>query len=130
MFSIDEDGKHSLEVTYKDSDGFNTGAYAEGDTFDEVLANVLDQIDEAKADKDDARANEEEAKQLQTQIDDLTRQLEELKARNAELEQKNAKYKKYQNFADGISKVSNFEDAVSKISKDFDIDGLWGRWFQ
>ncbi len=75
MFSIDEDGKHSLEVTYKDSDGFNTGAYAEGDNFDAVLADVLNQIDAAKADRDDARANEEEAKQLQTQIDDLTRQL-------------------------------------------------------
>ena len=37
MYSIDEDGKHSLEVTYKDSDGFNAGAYAEGDTFEEVL---------------------------------------------------------------------------------------------
>lgn len=120
MFSIDDDGKHSLEVTYKDSDGFSTGAYAEGDNFDAVLADVLDQIDEAKADRDDARANEEEATQLQVQIDDLTRQLEELKARNAELEKKNNKYKKYQ----------NFEDAVSHIYKDIETDNLWKRWFQ
>lgn len=130
MFSIDENGKHSLEVAYKDSDGIDTGAYSEGDSLDEVLSDVLDQIDAAIADADDARADQEEAAKLQAQIDDLNHQLMELKARNAELEQKHAKYKKYKNFEDAISKVSNFEDAVSKISKDLDNDGLWKRWFQ
>ena len=59
MFSIDENGKHSLEVAYKDSDGTNVGAYSEGDTFDGVLKDVLDQIDAAIADADDARADQE-----------------------------------------------------------------------
>ena len=120
MFSIDENGKHSLEVTYKDSDGTNTGAYAEGDTFDEVLGDVLDQIDEAIAEADDARADEEEAAKLQAQIDDLTRQLDALKARNNELEQKNTKYKKYQ----------EFENTLNKFSKELGSDDLWKRWFQ
>ena len=120
MFSIDENGKHSLEVAYKDSDGIDAGAYSEGDSFDEVLGDVLDQIDAAIAEADDARADQEEAKKLQAQIDDLNRQLAELKARNAELEQKNTKYKDYQ----------NFEDAINKISKDFDNDDLWKRWFR
>lgn len=120
MFSIDENGKHSLEVNYQDSDGINAGAYSEGDTFDEVLGDVLDQIDAAIADADDAQADAEEAARLQAQIDDLTQQLNELKSRNQELEQKNNKYKKYQ----------SLEDAVNKISKDFDAEDLWKRWFQ
>lgn len=120
MFSIDENGKHSLEVAYKDSDGINAGAYSEGDSFDEVLGDVLDQIDAAIADADDARADQEEAAKLQTQIDDLTHQLAELKVRNQELEQKNIQYKKYQ----------NFEEALSKITKDFDSDNIWNRWFR
>ena len=122
MFSIDENGKHSLEVAYKDSDGTNIGAYSEGDTFDDVLKNVLDQIDAGIADADDARADQEEAAKLQTQIDDLTRQLAELKARNQELEQKNTHYKKYQ----------NFEEALGKITKDLESDdfNLWNRWFK
>lgn len=120
MFSIDENGKHSLEVNYQDSDGINAGAYSEGDTFDEVLGDVLDQIDAAIADAGDAQADAEEAARLQAQIDDLTQQLNELKSRNQELEQKNNKYKKYQ----------SLEDAVNKISKDFDTEDLWKRWFQ
>ena len=120
MFSIDENGKHSLEVNYQDSDGINAGAYSEGDTFDEVLGDVLDQIDAAIADAGDAQADAEEAARLQAQIDDLTQQLNELKSRNQELEQKNNKYKKYQ----------SLEDAVNNISKDFDAEDLWKRWFQ
>lgn len=122
MFSIDENGKHSLEVAYKDSDGTNVGAYSEGDTFDSVLKDVLDQIDAAVADADDARADQEEAAKLQAQIDDLNRQLEELKSRNQELELSSAKYKKYQ----------NFEEALGKITKDLESDdfNLWNRWFK
>lgn len=122
MFSIDENGKHSLEVAYKDSDGTNVGAYSEGDTFDGVLKDVLDQIDAAVADADDARADQEEAAKLQAQIDDLNRQLEELKTRNQELELLTSKYKKYQ----------NFEEALGKITKDLESDdfNLWNRWFK
>lgn len=122
MFSIDENGKHSLEVAYKDSDGTNVGAYSEGDTFDGVLKDVLDQIDAAIADADDVRAGQEEAAKLQAQIDDLNRQLEELKTRNQELELSTSKYKKYQ----------NFEEALSKITKDLEGDdfNLWNRWFK
>lgn len=120
MFSIDENGKHSLEVAYRDSDGVDAGAYSEGDSLDEVLGDVLDQIDEAIAKADDARADEEEAAQLQAQIDDLTRQLAELKARNTELEKNNSKFKKYQ----------DFENAINKLYKDAEIDDSWKRWFK
>jgi predicted RNase H-like nuclease (RuvC/YqgF family) len=120
MFSIDENGKHSLEVAYKDSDGVDTGAYSEGDSFDEVLGDVLDQLDAAIANAGDAHADQEEAAKLQSQIDDLTHQLEELKARNQELEQKNTQYKKYK----------DFEEALNKITKDFDSDNIWNRWFK
>lgn len=120
MFSIDDNGKHSLEVAYKDSDGVDVGAYSEGDNFDEVLGNVLDQIDAAIADADDARADAEEAAQLQAQINDLTQQLEELKLRNAQLEKKNDKYKKYQ----------DFEKAIDKIYKENDMTDVWKRWFK
>lgn len=117
MFSIDDNGKHSLEVAYKDSDGVDVGAYSEGDNLDEVLGNVLDQIDAAIADAGDARADAEEAAQLQAQINDLTQQLEELKLRNAQLEKKNDRYKKYH----------DFEETLNKICKE---DDLWKRWFK
>lgn len=120
MFSIDENGKHSLEVAYRDSDGVDAGAYSEGDSLDEVLGDVLDQIDEAIAKADDARADQEEAAKLQAQIDDLTRQLTELKSRNTELEKNNVKFKKYQ----------DFENAINKIYKDVEADDLWKRWFK
>lgn len=133
MFSIDENGKHSLEVAYKDSDGIDAGAYSEGNSFDEVLGDVLDQIDAAIADADDARADQEEVAQLQAQIDDLTRQLEELKARNTtKVEKKNNK--NFENFVTNAKlekkNNKNFEDAVNKIIKDYNMNDPWKIWFK
>lgn len=132
MFSIDEDGKHSLEVTYKDSDGVNVGAYSEGDTFDEVLGDVLDQIEEGVADADDARADREEAAQLQAQIDDLTKQLDDLKARSAELQQKNIKIEasdRYANLEAAYHKAAkNLNDKLVKDFNDSDIFKSWLRF--
>lgn len=131
MFSIDEDGKHSLEVTYKDSDGVNVGAYSEGDTFDEVLGDVLDQIEEGVADADDARADREEAAQLQAQIDDLTKQLEDLKTRSAELQRKNVKVEsvdRYANLENAYNKVA--KDFNDKFAKDFNDSDIFKSWFR
>lgn len=119
MLSIDENGTHSLEVSYNDSDGTNVGAYSEGNSFDSVLSDVLDQIDEALADQDDARADLEEINRLKAQIDELTGRLNELKARNTDLEKKNDKYKKYQNLE---------EAALNKFSKAVDVDDIWKHW--
>lgn len=121
MLSIDENGTHSLEVSYSDSNGANVGAYSEGDNFDSVLSDVLDQIDEALADQDDARADLEEINQLKAQIDELTGRLNELEARNTELEGKNSKYKKYQNLE---------EVALNKFSKSVSTDDIWKHWFR
>jgi len=113
------DGVMSIEFNYHDSDGADVGAYAEGNSFDQVLNDVLDQFDEALADQDDARADLEEAEKLQAQIDDLTTQLNELKSRNVELEKETEKYKKYQ----------DFENAINNFSKQLDTDDIWKHWF-
>lgn len=110
MYSIDADGKHSLEVSYSDSDGVNVGAYSEGDNFVDVISDAVDQLDEAVAEYGDDQADIEESSalqnqitELQAQIDDLQAQLAESKARSEELEQRHAKkldrtkYKKYIN---------------------------------
>lgn len=122
MLSIDKNGTHSLEVSYNDSNGANVGAYSEGDNFDSVLSDVLDQIDEALADQDDARADLEEINRLKAQIDELTGRLNELEARNTDLERKNDKYKKYQNLQ------SLEEAALNKFSKAVDVDDIWKHW--
>lgn len=90
MYSVDENG-HSLEVSYRDSDGVDVGAYAEGDKFEDVIFDVIDQLDEAIAEFDDDKADIEEAENLQKQIADLQTQIAELQARNDELEQRHAK---------------------------------------
>lgn len=90
MYSIDENGKHSLEVSYQDSDGVDVGAYAEGDKFENVIFDVVDQIDEAIAEFDDDQADVEEAENIQDQITKLQTQLAELQARSNELEKRHA----------------------------------------
>lgn len=90
MYTIDENGKHSLEISYCDSDGTNVGAYSEGDTFESVIFDAVDQIDEAIAEFDDDQADVQEAEALQAQIAELQAQINELQARNTELEKRHA----------------------------------------
>ena len=90
MYSIDENGKHSLEVSYRDSDGIDVGAYSEGDKFEDVIFDAVDQIDEAIAEFNDDQADVEEAASIQDQIAELQAQIAELQARNDELEKRHA----------------------------------------
>ena len=91
MYSIDENGKHSLEISYRDSDGVDVGAYSEGDKFEDVIFDAVDQIDEAIAEFGDDQADMDEAADIQEQIAQLQAQIAELQARNNELEQRHAK---------------------------------------
>lgn len=90
MYSIDENGEHSLEISYRDSDGIDVGAYAKGDTFEKVILDAVDQIDEAIAEYDDDKADVEEAEALQAQIADLQAKIADLQARNDELKKRHA----------------------------------------
>lgn len=101
MYSIDENGKHSLEVSYRDSDGVDVGAYSEGDKFEDVILDAVDQLDEAIAEFNDDQADVEEAENLQKQIAELQTQIAELQARNAELEQRHAKKVNHKTTFDG-----------------------------
>lgn len=115
MYSIDENGKHSLEVSYQDSDGVNVGAYAEGDKFENVIFDVVDQIDEAVAEFDDDQADMDEAADLQEQISQLQAQLAELQARSNELEKRHAdKVNHKPIFNDDL------KDLINNIRKDID----------
>lgn len=115
MYSIDENGKHSLEVSYQDSDGVNVGAYAEGDKFENVIFDVVDQIDEAVAEFDDDQADMDEAANLQEQISQLQAQLAELQARSNELEKRHAdKVNHKPIFNDDL------KDLINNIRKDID----------
>ena len=117
MFSISantvyaiEDGKHSIEVSYCDSDGINVGAYAEGDNFEKVIFDVVDQIDEAIAEFSDDQADMEESARLEAQIADLQAQINDLIAENEALKARHE---------EKIAKATN------KINKDdFDFDFL------
>lgn len=90
MYSIDENGKHSLEISYQDSDGVDVGAYAEGDKFEKVIFDAIDQIDEAIAEYGDDQADVEEAADIQKQIAELQAKINELQTRNNELEKRHA----------------------------------------
>ena len=90
MYSIDENGKHSLEVSYSDSDGIDVGAYAEGNKFEDVILDAINQLDEAIAEYDDDQADVDETKSNEDRIAQLEQQIAELKARNEELEQRHA----------------------------------------
>ena len=61
MYSIDEKGQHSLEISYSDSDGADVGVYSKGDSFEKVVLDAADQMDEAMAAYDDDKADVEEA---------------------------------------------------------------------
>lgn len=121
MYSFDEKGNHSLEISYNDSNGTNVGAYAEGDAFDKVLLDVIDQLDEAIAEFDDDKADKEEMEALQAQIADVQAQLDALEARNKELQDRQAKKR----VIDGIKEAApatheidkNIQDMVSNFYK-------------
>lgn len=130
MFNIDENGVQSLEVSYRDSDGTDIGAYAEGHSFDEVLSDILDQIDEGIASQDDAKADAEEVQNNVDQIKYLKEQIEALEKRNLELQNRNNKeYEKNKEKLlknnDSFGLFDNFFKTLEKNYTPFDKDLLW-----
>lgn len=79
-YSIEEDGKRSLEVTYADSDGISVGAYSEGDSFTDVALDILDQI-EAAIDTQE----EDDLDTLEANIEDMNRTIKHLQDGFADL---------------------------------------------
>lgn len=133
MYSIDENGKHSLEISYQDSDGVDVGAYAEGDKFEKVILDAIDQIDEAIAEYGDDQADVEEAADIQKQIAELQAQISELQARNNELEKRHAEKINHKPVLDDNLKnfLNNFHKkdidptaGLNKIS-DFPFSAKW-----
>ena len=133
MYSIDENGKHSLEISYQDSDGVDVGAYAEGDKFEKVILDAIDQIDEAIAEYGDDQADVEEAADIQKQIAELQAQISELQARNNELEKRHAEKVNHKPVLDDNLKnfLNNFHKkdidptaGLNKIS-DFPFSAKW-----
>ena len=131
MYTIDENGDHSLEISYNDSEGVNVGAYATGNTLEEVLIDAIDQIDEAIAEYDDDQADVEESEKLQTQIAELQAQIDELQARNEELEKRHAEKLYHKPILDDNLKsfLNNFrkDDVVSGKNNvsDFPFGPKW-----
>ena len=126
MYTIDENGKHSLEISYNDSEGVDVGAYAEGDSFEEVIFDAVDQIDEAIAEFDDDQADMDEAANLQAQIADLQAQIAELQARNDELKKRHDDKLSHKPsmtpFINNFQKKDN--EIVNKIN-DFPFTSKW-----
>ena len=133
MYSIDENGKHSLEISYRDSDGVDVGAYSEGDKIEDVILDAVDQIDEAIAEFDDDQADVEEAATIQDQIAELQAQIAELQARNNELEKRHANKVSHKpvinddlkDFIDNIRKKD--VDPIAGLNKisDFPFSAKW-----
>jgi len=114
MYSIDENGKHSLEISYQDSDGTNVGAYAEGDKFENVLLDAIDQLDEAIAESDDDQADVEESEQLQSQIEELQSQIASLQAQLNEHQTRNEELqKRHAEKLDRIKNKKNLKDMLN-----------------
>ena len=130
MYSLDENGEHSLEVSYCDSDGVNVGAYAKGDKFEDVVFDAIDQIDEAIAEYGDDQADVDEAAKLQEQIAQLQAQIADLQARNKELEQRHAEKLNRKPILDDDLKafLNNFRknNSVAEVNKnDFPFPPKW-----
>lgn len=119
MYSFDEKGNHSLEISYNDSNGTNVGAYAEGDALDKVLLDVMDQLDEAIAEFDDDQADKEEMESLQAQIADVQAQLEALEARNKELQDRQAKKRVVDDIKETIPATHEIDKDIQNMVSNF-----------
>lgn len=113
MYSIDENGKHSLEISYCDSDGIDVGAYSEGDSFEKVILDAVDQIDEAIAEHSDDQADIEEAATIKDQIAELQAQIAELQAQSAELQARSDELE--QRHAQKINSKASLDEDLDKI---------------
>ena len=137
MFSISantvyalDNGEHSLEVEYVDSDGVNVGVYAHGDTFEDVLVDAINQIDEAIAEYGDDQADMEESANIEAQIAELQAKIDQLKVENEILKARHAEKVAPKNTIDpkniDITKIINKLDNVDGGS---DWDTLLRKWW-
>ena len=117
MYSLDEKGQHSLEVSYTDSDGVSVGAYSEGDKFENVIFDVIDQLDEGIAEFNEDKADVAEIDDNEEYIRQLQQQIAELQARNAELKERHAK--KFSNKKDAMNElVQSLKSMTEDLSQD------------
>jgi len=126
-FSNNEDGKIELELLYKDSDGKDIGAYSVGEDLSDVLEDIVDQLEEALAEK----PVEDNLTTMAKKIDDLTAQIQTLTARNADLENKLKKYEKedHSSVEDDDYKINfsdkSYSELLDKINS-FKNKSVWG----
>lgn len=117
MYSLDEKGQHSLEISYTDSDGISVGAYSEGDKFENVVFDVIDQLDEGIAEFNDDKADLAEFDDNEERIRQLQQQIAELQARNTELEERHAK-----KISDKKDTMNELVQSLKSMTKDFSQD--------
>ena len=117
MYSLDEKGQHSLEISYTDSDGVNVGAYSEGDKFEDVIFDVIDQLDEGIAEFNDDKADVAEIDDNEEYIRQLQQQIAELQARNAELKERHAK-----KFSDKKDAMNELVQSLKSMTEDLSQD--------
>lgn len=126
-FSNNEDGKIELELLYKDSDGKDIGAYSVGEDLSDVLEDIVDQLEEALAEK----PVEDNLTIMAKKIDDLTAQIQTLTTRNADLENKLKKYEKedHSPVEDDDYKINfsdkSYSELLDKINS-FKNKNVWG----
>ena len=117
-YTIEEDGKRSLEVTYIDSDGISVGAYSEGDNFTDVALDILDQI-EAAIDTEE----EDNLDTLEESIEDMNRTIKHLQDGFADLCEERDKLNKritqiHDDLADALTNRDELVDLYSsKVKK-------------
>lgn len=131
MFSVSantvyafEDGKHSLEVSYEDSDGVNVGAYAEGEAFENVIEDAIDQIEAGIAEFEDDKADIEESQMLEQQIADLQNKIEQLNLENEQLKARYTELKTRQ--AD--KRNNNFWKIPDDFVNKKEVENIFKKW--
>jgi septal ring factor EnvC (AmiA/AmiB activator) len=118
MYSIDENGKHSIEIAYKDSDGIDASAYSEGNDVMSVISDIADKLDKQIADFDDKKADAEEQKMLESQISDLEAKINDLKAQLDDTVSKKNALKKKPAAHENVNKISS-DDLNKMFNKHF-----------
>lgn len=108
MYALDDEGKHSIEINYIDSDGMDLAAYAEGNTIEAVVDNLVDQLEEEVQEQQYAKEKAKQINEIDAQIADLEAQLENLKNNRKKL---NLPQEKTQ---------EDFDTVYKKFCKDFE----------
>lgn len=110
MYALDDEGKHSIEINYVDSDGVDLAAYAEGNTIEAVVDNLVDQLEEEAQEQQYAKEKAKQINKIDAQIAELEAQLEDLKNNRKKLDLPQEKTQ------------GDFDTLYKKFYKDL---GLW-----